>query len=78
MLTDGMRMFGVMDLTFGSQGCRFAIGLRSSHDKSFRISAEQLWVNPDCGLKRRKWEEVRPALATMVGAARKLRTVGTQ
>ena len=37
------------------------------------LSAEQLWVNPDCGLKTRKWEEVRPALATMVEAARDLR-----
>ena len=35
---DGMRMFGVMDLTAGFNGCRFAIGLRNSHDKSFRLS----------------------------------------
>lgn len=35
---DGMKMFGVMDLTSGFQGCRFAIGLRNSHDKSFRLS----------------------------------------
>ncbi|TAM94931.1 MAG: 5-methyltetrahydropteroyltriglutamate--homocysteine S-methyltransferase, partial [Rhizobiaceae bacterium] len=27
-----------------------------------RLSDSQLWVNPDCGLKTRKWEEVRPAL----------------
>jgi 5-methyltetrahydropteroyltriglutamate--homocysteine methyltransferase len=38
------------------------------------LSAEQLWVNPDCGLKTRKWEEVRPALETMVEAPRDLRT----
>jgi 5-methyltetrahydropteroyltriglutamate--homocysteine methyltransferase len=37
------------------------------------LSVEQLWVNPDCGLKTRKWEEVRPALTTMVEAARDLR-----
>jgi hypothetical protein len=36
--SDGMKMFGVMDLTSGFQGCRFAIGLRNSHDKSFRLS----------------------------------------
>jgi hypothetical protein len=36
--SDGMRMFGVMDLTTGFEGCRFAIGLRNSHDKSFRLS----------------------------------------
>jgi hypothetical protein len=35
---DGMRMFGVMDLTTGFEGCRFALGLRNSHDKSFRLS----------------------------------------
>jgi len=38
-----------------------------------RIPAERLWVNPDCGLKTRKWEEVLPALETMVAAARELR-----
>jgi 5-methyltetrahydropteroyltriglutamate--homocysteine methyltransferase len=34
-----------------------------------RLSDSQLWVNPDCGLKTRRWEEVRPALANMVKAA---------
>lgn len=38
-----------------------------------RLSDSQLWVNPDCGLKTRKWEEVRPALMNMVAAARALR-----
>ncbi|MGE0006847.1 MAG: 5-methyltetrahydropteroyltriglutamate--homocysteine S-methyltransferase [Parvibaculaceae bacterium] len=37
------------------------------------LSPDQIWVNPDCGLKTRKWEEVRPALVNMVAAARKLR-----
>jgi 5-methyltetrahydropteroyltriglutamate--homocysteine methyltransferase len=37
------------------------------------LPAEQLWVNPDCGLKTRRWEEVRPALAALVAAARRLR-----
>jgi len=40
-----------------------------------RLRDEQLWVNPDCGLKTRKWEEVRPALINMVQAARELRTL---
>jgi 5-methyltetrahydropteroyltriglutamate--homocysteine methyltransferase len=40
---------------------------------SERIPAERLWVNPDCGLKTRTWEEVRPALANMVRAAERLR-----
>ncbi|WP_423601923.1 5-methyltetrahydropteroyltriglutamate--homocysteine S-methyltransferase [Sphingomonas sp. MS122] len=37
------------------------------------LSPSQLWVNPDCGLKTRKWEEVRPAIDAMVAAARTLR-----
>ena len=41
-----------------------------------RIPERRLWVNPDCGLKTRNWEEVRPALRNMVLAAQKLR--GTQ
>ncbi|TIL82585.1 MAG: hypothetical protein E5Y89_04455, partial [Mesorhizobium sp.] len=38
-----------------------------------RLLDGQLWVNPDCGLKTRRWEEVRPALANMVAAARAIR-----
>ena len=38
-----------------------------------RLDDGQLWINPDCGLKTRKWEEVRPALVNMVAAARELR-----
>jgi 5-methyltetrahydropteroyltriglutamate--homocysteine methyltransferase len=38
-----------------------------------RIPAERLWVNPDCGLKTRNWQEVIPALRNMVAAARALR-----
>ena len=37
------------------------------------LRPEQLWINPDCGLKTRRWEEVRPAIAAMVAAARTLR-----
>eukprot|EP00252_Welwitschia_mirabilis_P004464 TRINITY_DN147_c0_g1_i1.p1 TRINITY_DN147_c0_g1~~TRINITY_DN147_c0_g1_i1.p1 ORF type:complete len:766 (+),score=123.34 TRINITY_DN147_c0_g1_i1:134-2431(+) len=33
-----------------------------------------LWVNPDCGLKTRKYTEVVPALTNMVSAAKLLRT----
>jgi 5-methyltetrahydropteroyltriglutamate--homocysteine methyltransferase len=40
-----------------------------------RLSDAQIWINPDCGLKTRKWEEVRPALANMVAAARELRAL---
>ena len=38
-----------------------------------RLAPWQIWVNPDCGLKTRRWEEVRPAIANMVAAARTLR-----
>ena len=38
-----------------------------------RIPGERLWVNPDCGLKTRTWEEVIPALRNMVAAALVLR-----
>ncbi len=37
------------------------------------LNRSQLWVNPDCGLKTRRWEEVVPALRNMVQAARDLR-----
>jgi len=37
------------------------------------LRPEQLWVNPDCGLKTRAWAEVRPSLQNMVAAARLLR-----
>lgn len=37
------------------------------------IPAQRLWVNPDCGLKTRGWEETRAALANMVIAAKQLR-----
>jgi len=38
-----------------------------------RIPSQRLWVNPDCGLKTRGWEEVIPALKNMVEAAKTLR-----
>jgi len=37
------------------------------------LKPEQLWVNPDCGLKTRGWAEVKPALVSMVAAARAVR-----
>jgi 5-methyltetrahydropteroyltriglutamate--homocysteine methyltransferase len=33
----------------------------------------QLWVNPDCGLKTRGWEETKKALIEMVAAAKEMR-----
>jgi 5-methyltetrahydropteroyltriglutamate--homocysteine methyltransferase len=37
------------------------------------LAPEQLWVNPDCGLKTRGWDETLPALHHMVEAARAMR-----
>ena len=37
------------------------------------ISPEQLWVNPDCGLKTRQWREVIEALSNMVASAKVMR-----
>ena len=37
------------------------------------VPARQLWVNPDCGLKTRGWEETTAALKVLVAAAEKAR-----
>ena len=37
------------------------------------LRPDQLWVNPDCGLKTRGWPEVQAALRNMVAAAKELR-----
>jgi 5-methyltetrahydropteroyltriglutamate--homocysteine methyltransferase len=37
------------------------------------LEPSQMWVNPDCGLKTRRWVEVRPALENMVQAAENVR-----
>ncbi|WP_054950819.1 5-methyltetrahydropteroyltriglutamate--homocysteine S-methyltransferase [Numidum massiliense] len=37
------------------------------------IASEQFWVNPDCGLKTRREEEVVPALENLVKATRRVR-----
>jgi 5-methyltetrahydropteroyltriglutamate--homocysteine methyltransferase len=34
----------------------------------------RLWINPDCGLKTRRWEEVIPALQNMVEATKDIRS----
>ncbi|QIY89737.1 5-methyltetrahydropteroyltriglutamate--homocysteine S-methyltransferase [Chryseobacterium gallinarum] len=39
------------------------------------IPAQQLWVNPDCGLKTRHWEETEKALIAMVEASREASAV---
>lgn len=37
------------------------------------IPLDQLWINPDCGLKTRGWPEVKASLANMLGAVKELR-----
>lgn len=37
------------------------------------LPARKLWVNPDCGLKTRKWPETKAALENMVAAAKQAR-----
>jgi len=37
------------------------------------LPVENLWVNPDCGLKTRGWTEVKTSLVHMVSAAQNLR-----
>ena len=37
------------------------------------IPNDQLWINPDCGLKTRDWKETKMALTEMVSAAKELR-----
>lgn len=40
-----------------------------------RIDHDKLWVNPDCGLKTRQWQDVRQSLANMIAAAKILRAI---
>ncbi len=37
------------------------------------VDRNKMWINPDCGLKTRKWDEVVPALTNMVAAAQEVR-----
>ncbi|MCL6547374.1 MAG: 5-methyltetrahydropteroyltriglutamate--homocysteine S-methyltransferase, partial [Alicyclobacillus sp.] len=42
------------------------------------LPGDHLWVNPDCGLKTRREEDVLPALRNMVAAARRMREARPQ
>lgn len=42
------------------------------------LPARNIWVNPDCGLKTRKWPETAAALKNMVDAAAELRVLVTE
>ncbi|MEG6522970.1 5-methyltetrahydropteroyltriglutamate--homocysteine S-methyltransferase [Desulfotomaculum sp. 1211_IL3151] len=43
------------------------------HQLMMVLPPEKLWVNPDCGLKTRKWDEVKPSLTNMVKATQNIR-----
>jgi 5-methyltetrahydropteroyltriglutamate--homocysteine methyltransferase len=40
---------------------------------SRHLRPDQIWVNPDCGLKTRNWEEVLPSLGNIAEAVRQIR-----
>ncbi|AWL79185.1 5-methyltetrahydropteroyltriglutamate--homocysteine S-methyltransferase [Capnocytophaga canimorsus] len=43
-------------------------------EKAIKVIPQQnLWINPDCGLKTRHWEETKKALVAMVETAKQLR-----
>jgi 5-methyltetrahydropteroyltriglutamate--homocysteine methyltransferase len=48
------------------------------HKAAAVLPIENLWVNPDCGLKTRAWKEVIPSLRNMVKAAAVLREAHAQ
>ena len=48
------------------------------HKAAAVLPIENLWVNPDCGLKTRAWKEVTPSLRNMVKAAVVLREARAQ
>lgn len=48
--------------------------IRTRVDRALaHLDPRELWVNPDCGLKTRNWDEAKPALEAMVAAAKELR-----
>jgi 5-methyltetrahydropteroyltriglutamate--homocysteine methyltransferase len=41
------------------------------------LKPDQIWINPDCGLKTRGWPEVEQALINMVAVAKQARKMGS-
>src|SRR3989442_10592633 len=46
--SDGMRMFGVLDLETGMTGVRFSIGIRNANDKSMRLAPTARYPGAGC------------------------------
>ena len=49
---------------------------RLRHFEGF-MDETDIWVNPDCGLKTRTWDEIERQLSDMVEAARARRDAAT-
>lgn len=47
-------------------------GIFANNDNRY-LKPEQLWIDPDCGLKTRQWAETKAALTNMVDAAKVFR-----
>jgi 5-methyltetrahydropteroyltriglutamate--homocysteine methyltransferase len=67
---------GVFDVHSPHTPGREVMAERLHHFRAFMDEAD-LWVNPDCGLKTRGWDEIERQLGDMVSAAREMRTAGT-
>jgi 5-methyltetrahydropteroyltriglutamate--homocysteine methyltransferase len=63
---------GVFDVHSPHTPGASVMGERLHHFRAFMDQAD-LWVNPDCGLKTRRWEEIEQQLGDMVEAARAMR-----
>jgi 5-methyltetrahydropteroyltriglutamate--homocysteine methyltransferase len=63
---------GVFDVHSPHTPGREVMDERLNHFLAFMDSTD-LWVNPDCGLKTRGWEEIERQLGDMVAAARRRR-----
>ncbi|MCV0404486.1 MAG: 5-methyltetrahydropteroyltriglutamate--homocysteine S-methyltransferase [Chloroflexi bacterium] len=63
---------GVFDVHSPHTPGRDVMTERLHHFRAFMDEVD-LWVNPDCGLKTRRWEEIEQQLGDMVAAARELR-----
>ncbi|CAA3704842.1 5-methyltetrahydropteroyltriglutamate--homocysteine S-methyltransferase [Candidatus Portiera aleyrodidarum] len=63
---------GIYDIhTTNIPSIKYMISLIQKAAKSIPI--DRIWINPDCGLKTRKWNDVDSSLKNMVKAAYKLR-----
>ena len=63
---------GVFDVHSPHSPGREVMTDRLNHFRDF-MGDEDLWINPDCGLKTRSWEEIDRQLGDMVAAATRLR-----